>query len=382
LSALSSSLLIMAPALLAPPAPLKFSRSPRLPEELRSFLDRFSLSLDSLLTYGSANAKLAKGSGLAFSALLHLLPSRSLARALSPSLPGSVAVRGELPGLRELADREGLTARALLFNACPFSTESCRDLCLAFSGHGGLSVSVASCRARRSLALLADREAFARCLLWAAGLSYRKARRLGLPFALRLNGTQELPWTELWLAARISSEEAEALSSLFGSPVSPGSRTVPEALASVPFLSLYDYAKAPLFGRSGLLAMRAAGIHTTASFAADQERASSRAIDAAEAGFSVAVPILLPKGEPLPASLLLRDQHGREALLQCIDGDANDLRMLDPSPALGFSGLAVLLRLKRSRGASPASASRFALPLGSGSWQALPDGGSFAFSRI
>jgi hypothetical protein len=93
------------------------------------------------------------------------------------------------------------------------------------------------------------------------------------------------------------------------------------------------------------------------------------------------VPILLPKGEPLPVSLLLRDQHGREALLQCINGDANDLRMLDPSPAPGFSGLAVLLRLKRSRGAKPESASRFALPLGSGSWQALPDGGSFAFSR-
>ena len=371
----------MASALLAPPAPLKLGRAPRPPEDLSPFLARFGLSFDSLLTYGSSNAKLAKGSGLAFSALLHLLPSRSLARALSPSLPGSVAVRGELPGLRELADREGLTARALLFNACPFSTESCRDLCLAFSGHGGLSTDVASCRARRSLALLADREAFARCLLWAAGLSYRKAQRLGLPFALRLNGTQELPWQEAWLAARLSTEEAALLSELFGAPIPSGIRTIPEALASVPFLSLYDYAKAPLFGRSGLLGMRQAGIHTTASFATDQERCSSRAIDATEAGFSVAVPILLSKGEPLPSSLLLRDQHGREALLECIDGDANDLRMLDPSPAPGFSGLAVLLRLKRSRGAKPESASRFALPLGSGSWQALPDGGSFAFSR-
>lgn len=371
----------MAPALLAPPAPLKLGRAPRPPEDLSPFLARFGLSFDSLLTYGSSNAKLAKGSGLAFSALLHLLPSRSLARALSPSLPGSVAVRGELPGLRELADREGLTARALLFNACPFSTESCRDLCLAFSGHGGLSTDVASCRARRSLALLADREAFARCLLWAAGLSYRKAQRLGLPFALRLNGTQELPWQEAWLAARLSSEEAALLSELFGAPIPSGIRTVPEALRSVPFLSLYDYSKAPLFGRSGLLAARQSGVHVTASFAADQERASSRAIDAAEYGFSVAVPILLAKGEALPASLLLRDQHGREALLQCVDGDANDLRMLDPSPAPGFSGLAVLLRLKRSRGAKPESASAFALPLGSGSWQALPDGGSFAFSR-
>jgi len=372
----------MASALLAPPAPLKLGRAPRLPAELRSFLDRFGLSLDSLLTYGSSNAKLAKGSGLAFSALLHLLPSRSLARALSPSLPGSVAVRGELPGLRELAEREGLLSRALLFDACPFKTASCEDLCLAFSGHGGLSTAVSLCRGRRSLALLADRSLFVRCLLWSAGLSYRKARRLGLPFALRLNGTQELPWWEAWLEASLSTEEAEALSSLFGAPIPSGSVTLPQALASVPFLSLYDYAKAPLYGRSGLLAMREAGIHTTASFAADQQRASSRAIDAVEAGFSVAVPVLLPKGAPLPSSLLLKDKHGREALLQCIDGDANDLRMLDPSPTPGFSGLAVILRLKRSRGAKPESASRFALPLGSGSWQSLSDGGSFAFSRI
>jgi len=224
-------------------------------------------------------------------------------------------VRGELPGLRELAQREGLLSRALLFNACPFATESCQDLCLAFSGHGGLSTNVASCRARRSLAFLSDREAFAKALLWAAGLSYRKARRLGLPYALRLNGTQELPWWEAWCGFSLSSEEASLFSELFSVSIEPGFHTLPSLLSSVPFLSLYDYLKAPLYGRSGLLAAREAGVHVTASLAADQERASSRAIDAAEYGFAVAVPILLSKGEPLPVSLLLRDQHGREALL-------------------------------------------------------------------
>jgi hypothetical protein len=371
----------MAPALLAPPAPVSLSRAPRAPQELRSFLSRFGLSLESLLTSGSANAKLAKGSGLAFSSILHLLPSRGLARAVSPGSHAS-PVRGELPGLRALADREGLTARALLFDACPFASEACRELCLAFSGHGGMSQSVGACRARRSLALLADREAFARSLLWAIGLSYRKARRLGLPFALRLNGTQELPWTEAWLSVRLSREEAEALSALFDAPIPQGIRTIPEALASVPFLELYDYAKAPVYGRSGLLAMRQAGIHTTASLAADREGGAARALDAIEAGFSLAVPILASKGEELPRSLLLRDDNGREALLQCIDGDANDLRMLDPSPAPGFSGLAVLLRLKRSRGADPSAASRFALAPGSGAFAPMAGGGSFAFSRI
>lgn len=371
----------MAPALLAPPAPARLSRAPRAPERVRSLLPRFGLSPESLLTSGSANAKLAKGSGLAFSSILHLLPSRGLARAVSPGSHASL-VRGELPGIRALADREGLTARALLFNACPFASEACQELCLAFSGHGGISQSVGACRARRALALLADREAFALSVLWAAGLSYRKARRLSLPFALRLNGTQELPWTEAWLSVRLSREEAEALSALFGSEISQGICTIPEALRSAPFLDLYDYAKAPVYGRSGLLAMRQAGIHTTASLAADREGGASRALDAIEAGFSLAVPILASKGEELPRSLLLRDDRGREALLQCIDGDANDLRMLDPAPAPGFSGLAVLLRLKRSRGASPDAAPRFALAPGSGAFAPMAGGGSFAFSRI
>jgi len=371
----------MASLLLAPPAPLKLSRSPRLPEELGSFLDRFCLSADSLLTYGSQNAKLAKGGGLAFSALLHLLPARALAQAVSPS-SGSVAVRSELPGLRELAERERLLDRALLFNACAFSSEACRDLCLAFSGRGSFSVAVASCRARRSLAFLADRSLFARSLLWAAGLSYRRALRLGLPFFLRLNGTQELPWCEAWCGFSVSSEEAEALSRLFGSPFSPGFFTLPQALRSVPSLSLYDYAKAPLLGRNGLLAMRTAGIHTTASLAADAEGGAARALDAIEGGFSLAVPIMAKKGEALPASLLLRDDRGREALLQCSDGDANDLRPLDPSPSPGFSGLAVLLRLKRSSGASPLMASRFALSRSvSPSFLPMAGGGSYRFSR-
>ena len=359
--------------LLASPAPARLSRAPRPPKELSSFLARFGLSFESLLTSGSANAKLARGSGLAFSSILHLLPAKGLARAVSPSSHASV-IRSELPGLRALADREGLTARALLFDACPHRSEACSDLCLAFSGHGGISLSVASCRARRSLALLADRALFVRSLLWASGFAYRRALRLGLPFALRLNGTQELPWTEQWLSASLSPAEAAALSILFCSPIDCGIRTVPEALASVPSLALYDYAKTSLYGRSGLLAMREAGIHTTASLAADREGGAARALDAIGAGFSLAVPFLIKKGEPLPQELLLSD-GSREARLFCIDGDGNDLRMLDPAPPSGFSGLCVGLRLKKSRGASPLSAARFALAPSSEP-QALAGGGS------
>jgi hypothetical protein len=51
--------------------------------------------------------------------------------------------------------------------------------------------------------------------------------------------------------------------------------------------------------------------------------------------------------------------------------------MLDPAPAHGFSGLAVILRLKRSRGAAAGANARFALALGSG---LMEGGGSYAFA--
>ena len=343
-------------------------RSPRSPRELRAFLSRFGLSLDSILTSGSGNAKIAKGSGLAFSSLLHMIPARGLARALTPR-SHACDVRSQIPGLRELAIKEGLLEKALQFNACGFSSDACEELCLAFSGHGGISTTPGACRARRMLSFLFDPEAFLRALLWSGGLAYRKARRKKLPYVLRCNGTQELPWDIFSLT--LSQEEAQALSLLWGATIKPGRTTIPQALRKVKAFSLYDYAKAPL---SRLLAMREAGIHTTASLAADSKGGAFRALQAINSGFNLAVPILIKKGGALPSSLLLRAE-GEEALLDCIDGDLNDLRMLDRKPREGFRGLAVMLRLKRSRGADPSAAKRFALSP-SEDWQALEGGGS------
>jgi hypothetical protein len=241
-----------------------------------------------------------------------------------------------------------------------------------------MSLSVGSCRGRRGLALLADRELFIRCMLWAIGYDIRKARKARLPFAFRANGTQELPWDAPLMSASLSREEAKALSRLYGSPIPAGRVTIPEALREVRGLSLYDYAKAPL---SRLLAMREAGIHTTASLAADAPGGALRALEASRHGFSVAVPILLPKGAPLPKELMLTAKGGGLARLDCVDGDLNDLRMLDRAPRAGFSGLAVLLRLKRSRGSKPESASRFALAP-HGEWQELAGGGLARFSSL
>jgi hypothetical protein len=161
--------------------------------------------------------------------------------------------------------------------------------------------------------------------------------------------------------------------------VAPGEGiTLPEALALAPAgsIRLYEYSKAPVGGPLGLQAQRAAGFDTTASLAADRPGGIDAAIQAVGAGFRVAVPVALAKGQPLPAVLIL-ESGGQAVDLACIDGDASDHRWADPAgPGIagGCDGVAVILKTKRSRGKGP-EADAFSLQPVMDAWQPLAGGG-------
>ena len=82
------------------------------------------------------------------------------------------------------------------------------------------------------------------------------------------------------------------------------------------------------------------------------------------AGFRLAVPIAIPKGAPIPASVTL-SHGGQSVTLPTVDGDGTDHRWNDPHD------VAVILRGKRSRGADP-NVAGFILPFAESI--ALPDG--------
>jgi hypothetical protein len=175
----------------------------------------------------------------------------------------------------------------------------------------------------------------------------------------------------------VSPAEAQSLARRYGLPVAPGQGlTLPEALALAPAgsIRLYEYSKAPVSGPLGLQAQRAAGFDTTASLAADRPGGIDAAIQAVDAGFRVAVPVALAKGQPLPAVLIL-ESGGQAVDLACISGDDTDHRWADPSgPHLGCDGVAVILRTKVSRGRGPA-AEGFSLQPVMDAWQPLAGGG-------
>jgi hypothetical protein len=358
------------------PGPKSHKTAPaRLPADVQSLLSRFGLSIDGLLTEGLSNAKLAKGAALAWPVILHHLPAKALSQAVAGAKPGPTAPRSRIDGLQALAERENVLSLALAHNGCPWASAGCAAGCLAWAGHGGMSATVAAARARRTLAFLADPAAYGRAVLWAICRAWNRAQAKGLPLAVRLRGTDDLAWHLQRVS--ISPAEAQALARRYGLPVAPGrGQTLPEALSLAPAgsIRLYEYSKAPLHGPQGLQAQASAGFDVTASLAADRPHGVLEAIRAVEAGFRLAVPVALPKGQALPAVLIL--ERGPLAVdLACIDGDATDHRWADPAgPHAGCDGVAVILRTKRSRGKGP-EADAFSLAPIMNAWQPLAGGG-------
>ena len=326
------------------PALINPSRPCAVPADARALLQRFGLTTATLLTTDRQSPKLIKGQALARAVILHHLPARALAAAITPATDGATPARSFVPALLELAEVNGLTAAARRHDGCPWSTSGCAMGCLNWSGHGGLNVSVAAARGRRTLALLADPTAYGRAVWWSVLRHLLRARRDRLPLAVRLRGTDDHPWHRH--AVPISEAEAEGIAQRYGVDVTPGIETMAARLAAMVELRPYEYSKAPTLGPLGLIAQRDAGADVTASFAADRATACADAMDALRDGFRLAVPVALSKGAPVPSRLTLR--WGDHSLtVPAIDGDASDHRWADPH------GVAVILRTKRSRGAGP-----------------------------
>ncbi|CAB5223481.1 hypothetical protein UFOVP383_79 [uncultured Caudovirales phage] len=353
-----------------------------LPADARRLLQRFELDLDAILTMGASNAKIAKGLGEAFGVIHHTLPGRSLGAAVHGPIAGPTAPRSRLEEVRRLALANELGALVEAFLACPWASEGCLEGCLAWAGHGGISTNVASCRGRRGLARLWEPKIYSIVLLWAIAKAYAKAKKLGLPLAVRLKGTDDIGYH--LQRFNLSASEAAILARRYGLPAIPGNgTTLPEVLQIVlgdGSLQWYEYSKAPVHGHQGLKQMRDCGIDVTASLAADRKGGLADAMAAVGAGFRLAVPIAFPKGATLPEALLLRNGDTIQRL-KCIDGDQSDNRWLDrqgPQEG-GWDGVAVILRTKRSNGRGPEAAA-FSLAPVVGQWQTLKGGGQAALS--
>lgn len=174
-------------------------------------------------------------------------------------------------------------------NMCPRATEGCIRTCLNTAGRGGIfrkgetTNAIQEARARRTKEYMADRRAFAEALEADIVKLKRMASRMGLTLAVRVNGTSDQPA----LAFRLAT--------IF------------------PDVQFYDYTK---IGRPYL--RQRPNYHLTFSRSESNE---ADMLDALEHGISVAVVFSTKRSKALPTTFA-----GRPV----IDGDAHDLRFLDP----------------------------------------------------
>jgi hypothetical protein len=185
-------------------------------------------------------------------------------------------------------------------DVCPHASDGCRAACLNTAGRGGIfrkgenTNAIQDARIRRTRFFMRDRAAFLRRLRAEIALHEVHAEEANLRPAVRLNATSDLDWL----------------------------RIAPELFGQFARVQFYDYTKSP----KRMHAKRPRNYHLTFSRSESNKAEAARML---ASGHGVAV--VFRNGLP-------PFWHG----VRVIDGDAHDLRFLDPSAV----GLACVVGLR------------------------------------
>lgn len=193
---------------------------------------------------------------------------------------------------------------------CPFSTAECRSSCLNTAGRGAFSNVQAARMAKREL-FLKDRASFLSILEADIARLERKAARLGMVPAVRLNGTTDIRWDKI------------------AAPI----------MAEFPRVRFYDYTKRPTPAMGAALPNN---YDVTYSHHGDWFATTA----ALAQGTRVAMVFNTKKGAPLPRALRLA---GLSGTIPVIDGDESDARFMDARGVI--VGLRAKGKAKGARGA-------------------------------
>jgi hypothetical protein len=184
-------------------------------------------------------------------------------------------------------------------NVCPWATDGCKAVCINVTGRAGIARehdadglpvnAIQAARKRRTQLFFSDRQEFVSRLYEDIAKHVRQCNRLGLRPAVRLNGTSDLPWE----------------------------RITPELFEGFSDVQFYDYTKSVRRMEAWAAGKLPANYHLTFS-RSESNGADVQAVLAM--GGSVAVVSAVDAFD-------LAEMFGAPVK----DGDADDLRFLDPA---------------------------------------------------
>lgn len=191
---------------------------------------------------------------------------------------------GYLTGILYLAPAD----TAGLGNICPHATIGCRADCLFTAGRASIFPAIITARIERTRMFFAGRRAFREQLEREISALVKSAARQGLRPVVRLNGTSDLRFSDIF----------------------------PGLMESFPRVRFYDYTKDAGKVRAWIAGKLPANYHLTFSLS-ESVAAQDAAREFLAAGVNVAVVF---RSAAFPASFMES---------RIINGDANDLRFLD-----------------------------------------------------
>lgn len=188
-------------------------------------------------------------------------------------------------------------------NVCPFASTGCIAACLYKAGRGAFTV-IQKARIKKTELFHANPRAFVEMLAEDIAALAKRAKKLGMTAAIRLNGTSDLPWENLKGELGISLMER------------------------FPEVAFYDYTKNPNRATAYGTGKLPTNYHITFS---RSESNAAAVLSVLDTTCNIAAVFDTKKGQPLPATWA-----GREV----IDGDITDVRFFDKT------GVIVGLRAK------------------------------------
>lgn len=179
------------------------------------------------------------------------------------------------------------------YQVCPKASPECRAACLYSAGRGAYN-SVQTGRLNKTLWFFEERDTFMERLVQNIASLEKKAKKLKMQPAVRLNGTSDIAWEKI-----ACKRDGKVF------------RNVMEAFPNIQF---YCYTK--IIGRKAALALP--NYHLTFSLSEEND---ADAIKALTQGYNVAVVMNLKKKEAKPATW---------GGYPVVDGDETDIRFRDP----------------------------------------------------